>query len=72
MTILCRESHGHAMIVNPWGHVVADVGGEKIGVSVAEIDLDYLEEVRKRMPVAAHRRPDVYAREPRVAEKGKL
>ncbi len=50
-----RETYGHSMIVDPWGHVVARVEkGE--GVALAEIDLDYLHELRRKMPVQAHRR----------------
>lgn len=50
-----RETWGHSMIVDPWGNVVARVEkGE--GVAIAEIDLDYLHDLRRRMPVQAHRR----------------
>lgn len=50
-----RETWGHSMIVDPWGNVMARVEkGE--GIAVAEIDLDYLHDLRSRMPVQAHRR----------------
>lgn len=50
-----RETHGHSMIVDPWGRVVAqrDAGD---GVLVADIDLEELAAVRKRFPALAHRR----------------
>jgi len=51
-----RESHGHSMIVDPWGQVVAQVP-DGPGLAVAEIDLTRLEQVRRAIPVAAHRRP---------------
>lgn len=54
-----RESHGNAMIVDPWGAVVARCG-EGTGVAVAAVDLDYLADVRRRIPVMEHRRPEVY------------
>ena len=50
-----RETWGHSMIVSPWGDVVAcHERGE--GVAIAEIDLDEIDAVRARMPIASHRR----------------
>lgn len=54
-----RESHGHAMIVDPWGTVVARCS-DGTGIAVADIDLNYLDDVRMRIPVMNHRRPEVY------------
>ncbi len=54
-----RDTFGHAMIVDPWGTVVAQCrDGES--VAVADVDVAWLEQVRARMPVATHRRPDLY------------
>jgi predicted amidohydrolase len=50
-----RESFGHAMIVDPWGDVVA-MASEGPGIAVAEIDLERLERIRRAMPVSDHRR----------------
>jgi deaminated glutathione amidase len=50
-----RESFGHAMIVDPWGDVVA-MAPEGAGIALAEIDLERLERVRRSMPVSDHRR----------------
>lgn len=50
-----RESYGHALIVDPWGQVVA-AASDGPGLALAEIDLDRVERVRRAMPVAAHRR----------------
>jgi predicted amidohydrolase len=50
-----RESHGHAMIVDPWGTVVAEVR-DGVGLAIAEVDLARVESVRRAIPVAAHRR----------------
>jgi predicted amidohydrolase len=50
-----RESYGHAMIVDPWGHVVA-MAPDGPGLALAEIDLERVETVRRSMPVAEHRR----------------
>jgi predicted amidohydrolase len=54
-----RNSHGEAMIVDPWGSVVGRCG-EGTGLSVVELDPEYLRDVRQRMPVMEHRRPRVY------------
>ena len=49
-----RQSHGHAMIVDPWGLILADTG-DKPGVAIAEIDSNHLEQVRRQMPSLQHR-----------------
>jgi predicted amidohydrolase len=50
-----RRSFGHAMIVDPWGEVVAMVP-EGPGMAMAEIDLERVRRVRAAIPIAAHRR----------------
>lgn len=54
-----RHSYGHAMIVDPWGTVVAQVGAGE-GIALAHIDLEAAQKVRQRMPVMEHRRPTLY------------
>eukprot|EP00057_Strongylocentrotus_purpuratus_P033107 XP_790158.2 PREDICTED: nitrilase homolog 1 [Strongylocentrotus purpuratus] len=54
-----RASYGHAMIVDPWGAVIAQCS-EGEGVAVAQIDPDYLQKIRTSMPVWNHRRNDLY------------
>ncbi|KAJ8668189.1 hypothetical protein QAD02_009852 [Eretmocerus hayati] len=54
-----RVSWGHAMIIDPWGTVIAQCG-ERRGIAVAEIDLNMLEKVRRNMPNEEHRRTDLY------------
>ena len=63
-----RASFGHAMIVDGWGKVLATVpeGPTAEGIAVAEVDLDWLRELRERMPIALHRRPDLYVPTARV------
>ena len=51
-----RASHGHAMVVDPWGKVVAELDGEETGIAVADVDLGYLKDVHSRIPVETHRR----------------
>ncbi|QNP28709.1 carbon-nitrogen hydrolase family protein [Cylindrospermopsis curvispora] len=49
-----RQTHGHAMIVDPWGTILADAG-DKPGVAIAEIKPTRLEQVRRQMPSLQHR-----------------
>ncbi len=50
-----RCSFGHSMIINPWGEIVAEEK-ENIGIALAEIDLSFLHESRKKLPVHQHRK----------------
>ena len=50
-----RESFGHSMIVDPWGHVVARAP-DGPGLALGEIDLQRVEAVRRGIPVGEHRR----------------
>jgi deaminated glutathione amidase len=50
-----RRSHGHALIADPWGVVLAECG-EGEGVAFAELELAYQDEVRSRLPCLDHRR----------------
>jgi len=50
-----RESHGHSMIVDPWGLVTAQIS-DGTGIVVAEIDLERVAQVRRAIPVESHRR----------------
>jgi predicted amidohydrolase len=50
-----RSSHGHAMIVDPWGAVLAQLpDGE--GVALAEIDFERVERLRRELPALSHMR----------------
>ncbi len=49
-----RQSHGHAMIVDPWGIVLADAG-DRIGVAIAEIQPSRIDQIRRQMPSLQHR-----------------
>ena len=52
--------HGHSMVVDPWGVVLAERAGPSPGCVVADLDLDGLTEVRERLPVLANRQPAAY------------
>ncbi len=49
-----RRTFGNAMIVDPWGMVLAQQS-EGIGVVCAEMDLQVLEKTRAQMPLSQHR-----------------
>lgn len=50
-----RETYGHSLVIDPWGEVLLDMG-EAAGLSLAEIDLSRVEDVRGRVPAIANRR----------------
>ncbi|CAN8001267.1 unnamed protein product [Ixodes hexagonus] len=54
-----RASYGHALVVDPWGCVVAQCS-DTIGIAMAEINLDLIAKVRQAIPVWNHRRTDLY------------
>lgn len=45
-----RETYGHSIIVDPWGRVLAEAGGEGEAVLVAEIDLAAVAAARAKIP----------------------
>jgi predicted amidohydrolase len=62
-----RRSYGNSMIIDPWGKVVAQLGGDEgknghwkdeVEIAVAEIDLEYVDKIRREVPLI--RRTDVY------------
>lgn len=49
-----RRYWGHSMIVNPWGNIIAEAGTE-VGYITAEIDLEYLQQIRSKLPLQKYR-----------------
>lgn len=50
---------GNSMVVDPWGTVIAR-SKDQPGVTIAEIDLDYLDKIRGQIPSLKNRRADIY------------
>lgn len=57
---LGRTSFGSSMIVDPWGTVLARVP-EREGYAIAEVDFDWLDGIRRKIPCLAHRHPALYS-----------
>ena len=51
-----RRTYGHSLVVDPWGEVLLDMGGEEPGLGFADIDLARIAEVRAQVPSLANRR----------------
>jgi predicted amidohydrolase len=52
-----RSTWGHSMIIDPWGKVLAELGGDGAGVVVVDIDLAAVDEARGKVPALANARP---------------
>jgi len=50
-----RASHGHAMIVDPWGAVVAQVA-DGPGMALAELGFERQDQLRRELPALSHAR----------------
>lgn len=51
-----RHTFGHSLVVDPWGEVLLDMGGEGAGIGFAEIDPRRIAEIRRQLPSLANRR----------------
>ncbi len=51
-----RRTYGHSLVIDPWGEVVLDMGGEAAGLAFAEIDPERIAAVRAQVPSLANRR----------------
>jgi len=49
-----RRTHGHTMLIDPWGSILGDLA-EGAGVVSGEIDLDHLAACREALPALAHK-----------------
>ncbi|HEV3030639.1 MAG TPA: carbon-nitrogen hydrolase family protein [Polyangia bacterium] len=50
-----RRSWGHAMVVDPWGAVIAECG-DHAGFALAAVDFAYQDRVRASLPCLTHRK----------------
>ena len=50
-----RSTHGHSLAIDPWGRILAD-GGDMPGVTLVDLDLSAVKDVRRRIPSLTHDR----------------
>ncbi|PCI27776.1 MAG: hydrolase [SAR324 cluster bacterium] len=53
-----RRSFGHSVIIDPWGKILA-LAPEEECLIYADINLETIQEVRRKMPVQSHRVPGI-------------
>lgn len=51
-----RETFGHSMIVDPWGHVLNVLSEAKPGILIQTLEKSRIQEVRTQIPMHSHRR----------------
>lgn len=51
-----RRTYGHSMVVDPWGEILLDMGGDTAGIGFADVDPARIAEVRAQLPSLANRR----------------
>ncbi|NRB03926.1 MAG: carbon-nitrogen hydrolase family protein [Rhodobacteraceae bacterium] len=51
-----RKTWGHSMVVDPWGEVRLDAG-EAAGVYTVDLNLEMVDQARRRVPALRHDRP---------------
>tara|TARA_Y100001968_G_C19446160_1_gene765466 strand:- start:4044 stop:4865 length:822 start_codon:yes stop_codon:yes gene_type:complete len=54
-----RQSHGHAMVIDPWGTVLADAGVIP-GAAIAPADKERVDRIRRQMPSLQHRKRELF------------
>ncbi|MCX5967702.1 MAG: carbon-nitrogen hydrolase family protein [Cyanobacteria bacterium] len=54
-----RQTHGHALVIDPWGTVLADAG-QGPGLAMAPVDIAHGQRIRSQMPSLQHRRPALF------------
>jgi predicted amidohydrolase len=54
-----RQTHGHALVIDPWGTVLADAGSGP-GQAVAPVDVKHRQRIQAQMPSLKHRQPALF------------
>lgn len=63
-------SWGHSIVTDPWGRVTGMLD-ENEGILLAELDMDYEEQVREELPLLKSRRKDIYQLSQNLFNSGK-
>ncbi|OED34760.1 nitrilase [Chromatiales bacterium (ex Bugula neritina AB1)] len=45
-----RHTWGHSLVIDPWGNVLLDMGGERAGLETVELDLQQVAAARTQIP----------------------
>ena len=51
-----RKTHGHSMIIDPWGKILGEISGDEPGIVVCDLDLEQVDDARKRLPNLVNQR----------------
>ncbi len=54
-----RQSHGHSMVIDPWGTVLSDAGIVP-GVAIAPVNTSHVCRIREQMPCLKHRKRTLF------------
>lgn len=54
------QAYGKSLIIDPWGNIIS-MASDRTDVITAEIDLDYVKQVRKQLGTLDNRRTDIYS-----------
>lgn len=65
-----RSTYGNSMIIDPWGRVLARLGGDGPGIAIADIDPAAIAEARGKVPALDNARPFSLAVKPSGADSG--
>ncbi len=52
-------SYGNSIVTTPWGDILYKMD-EKEGYKILELDLEYVDKIRKELPLISARRLDLY------------
>jgi omega-amidase len=52
-------AYGHSLVANPWGDIISEAS-EKEEIIFSEIDLGFVDKIRREFPLLKHRREEVY------------
>jgi deaminated glutathione amidase len=52
-----RATYGHSMVIDPWGRIIVELGGDGPGIALADIDRAAVTEARAKVPALDNARP---------------
>lgn len=53
------NSYGHSLVINPWGNIT-NLANDGPTTILAELDFDFMNSVREKLPALNHRRRDIF------------